>query len=152
MTTLLARFIKQFPGPGSNSTPTPASLALIQEKLGLRLPATLIAVAQACPAYTAWFSSLGEDYQQPWHILNLNEGYHKGQIASFPPHIVIFNLGFDGDCDCFDLSIQDAHGNPSICYCEVPTLENAAVSMRIEHLTFSFDEYLDTRLQFWEQS
>lgn len=94
--------------------PTLASVAAINAALGMRLPESLLDFAARSKSFDSWFASLGEDYTSPNHILVINRrlrrirrrvpGGHGKWDFAVPRHFIAFNLGFDSDFDCFDIS------------------------------------------------
>jgi hypothetical protein len=91
--------------------PTRESVAKIESSIGITLPAIFIEFAGLCPRYGVWFASIGEDYDGHIHILKLNQTYHGSTADSLPAHLIVFNHGHDGDCDCFDISEKLAGQN-----------------------------------------
>jgi hypothetical protein len=66
-----------------------------------------------------WFASIGEDFENPMHILNLNRIFHTEPGDGYmplPEPLVLINHGHDGDCDCIDTRVQNAEGEYSIIY------------------------------------
>jgi hypothetical protein len=101
--------------------PTPASIRRIEAELGIEIPESLREFALRSRNFGAWFAGLGEDYDNSFHILGLNQVFHqvnrKHPHVRMPPHLVLINHGHDGDCDCFDLQRpRGANGEYSIRY------------------------------------
>jgi hypothetical protein len=145
------RFSTVYGMPRENSQPTTASIEVIERTLGFKIPADFIHFTRLCPNYTSWFASLGENFEDPLHILKLHAEYHSDHIM-LPPELIVINHGYDGDLSCYDLSRTDSSGRYSIVYCWVPESEvpGAAVSDR-RHEAFSICEYLEPHLTFWER-
>ena len=128
--------------------PTAASIARINAELGIALPPTLIDFARRSQRFGAWFSGLGEDYDNPLHILAMNREFHKRQRSGdrhwrpMPKHLVIFNHGHDDDCDCFDLRLPPSEqGEYWISYWS-PGEDDRS-------LADNFPDYLDHHLLAW---
>ena len=100
------------------SAPTAASIARINDMLGIALPESLILFATKSSACSSWLAGLGEDYASPNHILQINKRANKirrrmiGDAGKWeavkPKNFVVFNLGFDHDYNCFDAAQFDA--------------------------------------------
>src|SRR4051812_9406500 len=82
---------------------------MIGANAGIALPPLFIEVAAACPAYGGWFNSIGDDYENNYHILSMNAALHAGGL---PPRYVLLNHGHDGDCDAWDLEASTIGGEP----------------------------------------
>ena len=98
---------------------TPQSVVRIEAELKIVLPQSFIALSQKCAPYGGWFSSIGEDFQSPNHILLANESFHKDDegYKPLPTHLVMLNHGHDGDCDCWNTSrAPNADGEYPIVY------------------------------------
>ncbi len=97
--------------------PSAASVKHIQEVLGLVLPASYLHVARETTAVGSWLPSLGSDETAPHHILAINRRCRRlrrrvlrgkgAWSAVMPANLVVMNLGFDQDFDCFDLNARD---------------------------------------------
>jgi hypothetical protein len=99
--------------------PTVESVCRINHELGIRLPESLLDFAHQCDCYGVWFASIGEDFESPMHILNLNRIFHtehEDGYTPLPETLVLINHGHDADCDCIDTSIQNVEGEYSIIY------------------------------------
>ena len=83
--------------------PTKESIEKIEDCFGFKLPKSLITFAQNSERYGNWLASIGEDYDSPTHIININ----KEESEELPKNFVIFNVGYDEDYDCFDLDTYD---------------------------------------------
>src|SRR3954471_11917246 len=119
--------------------PTGPTIARVESELGVRLPALLLDVARACPAYGGWFGSIGDDFDSHNHILAINRAF---RAEGLPPRYVLLNHGHDGDCDAWDTGAPPAaDGEPPIVYfsydCDRRTLDGMRVSAA------SFAEYID---------
>ena len=93
------------------SPATDSSVQHIQQKLGVELPPSLVRFSQKSKSYTRWFSRIGEDYDHPNHIVNMNHLFHEPDVDSpkawLPEWFVMINLGYDGDCDGLDTRSRD---------------------------------------------
>ena len=128
--------------------PTRASIARINAGLGIELPPTLIDFAQRATKFGAWFASLGEDFDNPLHILALNREYRVRQRKGdrywrpMPRHLVMFNHGHDDDCDCFDLRLpRSPQGEYWTTYWS-PGEDDRTIAD-------NFPDYLDQQLLAW---
>jgi hypothetical protein len=140
--------------------PTVESVRRINHELGVRLPESFLDFARRCDCYGVWFASIGEDFESPTHILNLNRIFHTDYGDGYmplPEPLVLINHGYDGDCDCIDSSVQNAEGEYSIIYwdCEasssfVPTELFASFPLYLERIAKdvarSYDESRAARL------
>jgi hypothetical protein len=99
------------------STPTPTSVDQINNALGIILPGSFVEFARRCPAYTIIFASIGGDFDNDNHILNVNREFH-GDDPHYrvPSWFVVFNTGHDGDCEGFDSRKRSADGEYPIVY------------------------------------
>lgn len=96
--------------------PTARSVERINSALGIELPGSILQFAKMSAKFGAWFASLGEDYESPFHIITVNgvfhapdrPGYEREEWKPMPRHLVMFNHGHDDDCDCFDTSSRDS--------------------------------------------
>lgn len=109
----LSRRLRQYVWHDNALAPTVRSAHRIGRELHLQIPTLLIQVAQRCPEYGEWFGGLGEDYSGPSHILTNNHALHRDGL---PARYVIFNQGYDGDCDCWDLGESPVDGEYPIKY------------------------------------
>lgn len=122
------------------AAPTAASVRRINEALRVTLPPLFVEVATACPSYGGWFASIGDDIENPLHIVALNRQFHA---EGLPARYVLFNHGHDGDCDCWDLeSPADASGGPRIVYCQVG--DDGKPTGEPQPLPGSFRDYLES--------
>ena len=87
------------------ASPTAESVERINLQFGISLPDSLLRFARECRQYGAWFASLGSDFDSPWHILNVNERSRNPEdgAEALPEGLIVFNVGFDQDYDCFDV-------------------------------------------------
>ena len=117
--------------------PTAESVKLISEELHLVIPDDFIMLARRCPNYGGWFASIGEDYDNPIHILNVNKQFHE---EGLPSHFVILNHGHDGDCDCWDKRTVSDKGEHPITYIHV---DEHSVREKRDYIFYSFRDYLE---------
>jgi hypothetical protein len=99
--------------------PTVESVLRINHELDISLPESFLDFANRCDCYGVWFASIGEDFENPLHILNLNRLFHRDEgdgYTPLPETLVLINHGNDGDCDCIDTRVQNAEGEYSIIY------------------------------------
>ena len=94
--------------------PTKSSIKKITSTLKVKLPDSFIEFANISKKYSIWFASLGEDYDNPFHILKVNSLFHNN--SSSPKYLVAFNLGYDGDYDCFDTRTINQLGEHPLVY------------------------------------
>jgi len=88
--------------------PTSASIKRISEHFRMMLPHVFLELVRCWRGSGSWFASLGNDYENPQHIIRMNSYWRtRRRTRRLPSHLVIFNLGFDEDCDCFDLEAYD---------------------------------------------
>jgi hypothetical protein len=108
------------PWKGMNEVgrPTPASIKRINSELKVELPESLVEFARRSERFGTWFAGLGEDYDSPFHILQLNSHAHEASLdgVPMPPHLVMINQGYDEDYECFDLRRSRQAGEYSIRY------------------------------------
>jgi hypothetical protein len=103
-------FSVEYPGCRA-SAPSAASISRINHTLGIVLPHIFIEFAERCPAYSgSHFVSIGEDFENPRHILNLNEEFHVTEPPCVPPWLIVVTHVYDGDCDGFDSRHHDDSG------------------------------------------
>jgi hypothetical protein len=102
--------------------------------------------------YASWFTSIGEDFDDPLHILSINYQYRTAEYGSLPKDLVVINHGYDGDLTCYDLSKIDAEGQISICYCWVSEFSDAVFEDNRQHLAYTICDYLIPNLDFWEKN
>ncbi len=138
--------------------PTAESVATINRKLGISLPASFIAFARACPHYGAVYASIGDDYSNNNHIINLNEHFHHDgaqETAGLPAWAILINHGHDGDCDCLDTRNFDAAtGEYPVIYCEVPVWESEPSETEVHEslANKTFAAHLESFVLDWAQS
>lgn len=92
--------------------PTKNSMRRINEHFGIQFPASLIEFANRSNSFGTWFAGLGEDYENPWHIIKINSLFRKMRRRKHrdkwrrakPGELIIINHGHDRDCDCIDAS------------------------------------------------
>jgi hypothetical protein len=133
--------------------PTAASVARINEMLGIALPQSLVEFATQSSACSSWLAGLGEDYASPNHILQINKRANKirrrviGDAGNWeavkPKNFVPFNLGFDHDYNCFDTAQFDATiGEYTIQYWSPPRITGTT--------TYStFYAYMEAQIRDW---
>ena len=96
--------------------PSPADGRLVermqQVRLTIELPPLFIEVAAVLSAYGGWFNSIGDDYENNYHILDMNASLYSGGL---PSRYVLLNHGHDGDCDAWDLEASPIGGEPPDC-------------------------------------
>ena len=73
------------------------------------------------------------------------------KMLCLPSNLILFTKGYDLIYDCFDLSNRDENGNVSIVYCYLSEVNNSIEIQDIEHVSYSFDIYLDLILSGWEK-
>ncbi len=96
--------------------PTESSIKRINQTLKFELPKSLIYFAQKCMD-NGLIASLGEDYENPYHIIQLNKELKKirrrkiGEKGKweyvFPRNFIVFTTWCDDDWICFDLDAQN---------------------------------------------
>jgi hypothetical protein len=98
--------------------PTEGSIERIQKELRIRIPEDYMRLASACPSYAVLLASIGDDFDNGYHILYLNRGFHDGAISKPPlaQHFVLLDHGHDGDCDCWDTREMAPSGEHPIIY------------------------------------
>ena len=116
---------------------TDASVERIARELGVRVPPLFARVAGECRVYGAWFASIGDDYDNPLHIIELNRAL---RTMGLPSHLVMLNHGHDGDCDCWDTT-RTNEGEHPIVYVRLEESGDARVG---DLLATSFRAYLET--------
>jgi hypothetical protein len=92
--------------------PTERSIRLINESLSITLPDSLVWFAANTGACRHWIASLGEDFEDPRHILHIAARARKIRRRAIggrgrweyvkPALFVPFTHGYDGVYDCFD--------------------------------------------------
>lgn len=96
---------------GNVNLPTEESIIEIEKGIGCSLPPSLIWLSQNCNYFGKWFASLGSDFENPDHILNINKIFREPDLdnpkAGLPDWYVMLNLGFDENCIGFDSRSQD---------------------------------------------
>lgn len=134
--------------------PTKQSIQLINEKLSIQLPSSLIEFALESRSYGNWFAGLGGDYNNPTHILNVNRftrrirrrrrrlGSQHGWEYVRPVDFIPITLGFDSDYNCLNKQSFDVvSGEYSIYYWSPPRITS--------HISSSFVSYLEENIRFW---
>ena len=149
--TCVDRFSREFGGRKPASQPSDSSLEKIQRELGFSVPSDFVEFARRCAVYAGWFTSIGEDFDNPLHILSINRRYRTAEYGGLPKDLVVINHGYDGDLTCYDLSNVDAEGRISICYCSVSE-SDAVFEDERQHLGYTICDYLIPNLDFWEKS
>lgn len=134
-------------GTGARSKPTPSSLEKIQDHFGFKLPELLVCLGTSSLCYDNWFAGIGDDFLSGNHIVRINSHWRRRRrTRALPPNLVIFNLGFDLDFDCFDLDQRDpSTGDPFVRY----WTPGASVDEPIHHANFR--AYLEDAVQEWER-
>ena len=117
MDDLIARFdavMPDFSGlMGAHPRPTDASLKRIITQLGISLPQGLVEFARKSERFSSHFLSLGENYDEPTHILFRNRQWHRRRrkASRLPKHLVIITEGFmEADFDCIDKASPNSDG------------------------------------------
>ena len=146
------RFYRLFGGNDSATRPQRESISRIESELGFKIPLDFIEFAERCRAYTSWFASIGVDYDDPFHILRINQQYRSTEYGGLPHDLVVINHGYDGDLNCYDLSNIDAEGRISICYCEIEERLNSVFEDKRLHQGYTICDYLAPSLDFWESN
>lgn len=119
--------------------PTKASLQRIRSELKVQVPEPYVRLARSSPYYEAnWFASIGEDYTSARHILELNKLFRQDGLSRSK---VMFNMGFDGDCDCWDLEQPKVGGEHPILHTNVDVYHSRG-EQHSKLLASSFREYL----------
>lgn len=122
----------------SAATATEKSIARISGELKIEIPRDFAALSQNCASHGNWFSSIGEDYGTPNHILQANKSMRVGNKSynALPSHLIVLNHGFDGDCDCWDTQrAPNENGEFSIVYYE-------ASSGKIRNPNYDFPSFV----------
>ena len=148
----LERCRRRFGSVDPRSQPTLSSLRAIAERLAFCVPRDFVDFAKLCPAYASWFVSIGEDFENPVHILRMNEEYHDPSILKLPSDLVLINHAYDGDLTCYDLSRRDEKDRFSICYCEALESLMPAFEDKRHHRAYTIADYLVPHLDFWERN
>jgi hypothetical protein len=111
---LVALFESVTEGGADYRPPNKQSLKVIREHFGVDLPPSLVELARSTRAFGSWFASLGDDYQDHWHIMRVNSRARRMRRRrngrwSFvkPAHLLVINRGHDDDFDCIDLRTRD---------------------------------------------
>jgi len=134
-------FAGDLPNPLA-TVPTEASILHIQSTIGIILPQTFIEFARRCPSYcSVLFASIGEDYNDECHILNINRDFHSNKPPCVPPWMVVFNHGRDGDCEGFDAR-QRCGDEYSIVYWE------ASQGLAFDNSSWRVDKCFHDYLEF----
>ena len=125
--------------------PTQFSIRRINEHFRITLPESLLEFVRSWRSSGNWFASLGDDYDSPFHIIRMNSYWRRRRpTRRIPRNFVIFNLGHDEDCDCFNLDVYDpASGEYEIRYW-YPGFEEV-VSYP------SFFNYMDFQINGWQK-
>ncbi len=90
--------------------PTDESIEHINRHFGISLPESLIEFAKRSKQFGTWFASLGEDYNNPFHIIRINRLFKRMRRQAHgdkwrpakPKAYILINHGHDDDCDCLD--------------------------------------------------
>jgi len=126
--------------------PTKESIQYINAELEIQLPPSMIAFANRCSSYGAWFAGLGDDYNNHLHILNINQEFRDSSDPTdgfIPNWLVIINHGHDGDCDCLDTrSYNQTTGEYPIVYWSYET----GTTFEIGKPDHDFSEFLENML------
>jgi hypothetical protein len=130
--------------------PTQNSIEYINNHFGIQLPQTLIKIALKSKSFGSYFSSLGEDYTNPVHIIRNNSRYKnlyrckhgdKWRRAK-PKEYIVINHGHDNDCICLDLGNTNSGTNEYEVIYWYPGIENIDVRYK------SFDCYYEKHVMF----
>jgi hypothetical protein len=104
-------------GHRRSSVPTAESVSRINRELGIVLPVSFVEFSRRCPGYSTLFASIGEDFNDAYHILNINRDFHGDEPHyRVPSWLVVFNHGHDEDCDGFDSRKLGADGEYPVVY------------------------------------
>lgn len=128
--------------------PTKFSIEKINEHFGMQLPASLIQVVRCWRNSGGWLAGLGPDYESPEHIIRTNSYWrNRRPKRRIPRNLVIFNRGFDDDCDCLDLDRFDpATGEYGIRYW------TPGISSESPLIFATFEEYMRATIKGWSQT
>ena len=96
--------------------------------------------------------TIGEDFDNPVHILRMNDEYHDPTVLKLPSDLRVINHAYDGDLNCYDLSRRDDQGRISICYCEALESLMPEFEDKRNHLAYTIADYLVPNLDFWERN
>ncbi|MFZ3194040.1 MAG: SMI1/KNR4 family protein [Moraxellaceae bacterium] len=138
-------------------TPTSESIEYINKKLGAKLPSSLVHFVSSADKSSDWFAGLGEDYQHPTHILNINKRFSKKRTKrrtgkwerDLPKNLIIINRCFDQDCNCIDLnSYDDTTGEYKIYYWH-PNMSNSEIQESVNNSHQDFFDYISFMLRGW---
>jgi len=154
LSLLMELFDLYFDGKGSEVVckPTSNSVKIIENELSCKLPPSLIMLGEHCKYFSSWFSSIGDDFNNPSHILNTNKIFKEcdpdNPKAGLPEWFVMFNLGYDEDCEGFDSrNIDNVTGEYPVYYWD--SYEGLEFTPS-EPITMS--EYLEALIVFWFKS
>ena len=123
----------------------------------MKLPKDLIAFVNSSDKANDWFAGLGEDYQHPTHIININRRYSNRRTKrktgkwerDLPKNFIIINRAFDNDCDCIDLnSYNKKTGEYKICYWH-PNMSIYEIENSMKNGHTSFIEYINSYILSW---
>ncbi|SMC28217.1 hypothetical protein SAMN02745857_03162 [Andreprevotia lacus DSM 23236] len=91
------------------SKATEKSVERVNWLYGLKLPISYQEFVGRSREANKWLTGVGEDYEAERHLVRMNRLWRNlPRKSRIPSHLVMFNLGFDEDCDCFDLNLYDA--------------------------------------------
>jgi hypothetical protein len=132
------------------SPATEQSIQHIEQELGIRLPPSLIRFSQISKAFSSrWFARIGEDYDHPNHIINMNRLFQEpdedSPKAALPDWFVMINLGHDGDFDGLDTRSRDPETGeyPVLYWCYDEGLDF------VPGEPMTFVGHLEKHLKFW---
>ena len=128
--------------------PTAESIGAINRHFGVSLPPLLIKLAQQSERFGAHFASLGDDFENDFHIIRVNRLFAskrrrtpQGWRRAKPEYLLVFNHGHDDDCDCLDLrSWNPESGDYRVRYWTPSDRERAPVP---DHSWLSFHAYFE---------
>ncbi len=87
--------------------PTTVSVTDIENTLNIKLPKSIVEFAKRTKNYGNWLASIGPDFDNPSHILNINkELREEGEI---PVNFVAINVGYDEDYECIDIETYNPY-------------------------------------------
>jgi hypothetical protein len=146
----LAKLFDLLSGPVFDSEkPTKTSIEKINEHFGIELPADFIRFAEISNNFGAWYSSLGEDYLNPFHIIRINRIYRRMRRKKHgdkwrpakPNEYIVINHGHDDDCDCIDAGDWNEKESEYRIIYWCPGIE------KIEYRYDSFSHYLNNHVE-----
>jgi hypothetical protein len=96
------------------------------------------------------FASIGEDYDDAYHILNINREFHANEPPCVPAWLTVINHGHDEDCEGFD-SRQRSGDEYAVVYWDASqglAFDNSswrAFQSFHDHLDFTITHYAKAR-------